>query len=206
MFLISESFLLKKATKLINNHQYTDAVEFLLQFISNYPFSYPSIYLMLGKCLRIQRNFKLALKFYFKGLFIFPNCLKIEGQIESTYKNLFKKFKHSLLNPFNTNLCDRIIIIDHGKLIYDGNLNEIIKKYAGNKNLTAVFLKDVKKSDLEKIGTVTDFEPLKATISVPRAVHGQAAAELLSKFPVDDLDISEVSLEDVIRKIFGEKR
>jgi ABC-2 type transport system ATP-binding protein len=47
-------------------------------------------------------------------------------------------------------LCDRVVIIDKGKLLFDGALDEIIKKFANHKLITVVFSSDVDKSALEK--------------------------------------------------------
>lgn len=209
-----ESFLLNKEIYEVPTKQYNETVEELSELLDIKEIMNVQVRkLSLGQ--RMKCELVAALLHSPKVLFLDEPTIGLDVVMQKKIREFFKeynrKYKTTVILTSHymddvKELCDRIIIIDHGKLIYDGNLNEIIKKYAGNKNLTAVFLKEVDRADLEKIGMVTEFEPLKATISVPRAVHGQAAAELLSKFPVDDLDISEVHLEDVIRKIFGEKR
>jgi len=102
-------------------------------------------------------------------------------------------------------LCERVIIIDHGKLLFDGKLDEIIKKFANHKLLTAVFSKKVDREDLAKIGEIKEFDPPKAVISVPRAAASTAAAALLKNFPVADLNIEEAQIEDIIREVFTGK-
>jgi len=103
-------------------------------------------------------------------------------------------------------LCHRIIMINKGKIVYDGELSKIIKKYAKNKYITMVFLKEVNKKDLSKYGKVIKYEPLQATISVSRHVTPHIASEVLKKLPVDDLDIAETELEDIIRDLFQTKK
>ncbi len=103
-------------------------------------------------------------------------------------------------------LCHRIIMINKGKIVYDGELDKIIKKYAKNKYITMVFLKEVDKKDLSKYGKVIKYEPLQATISVSRHVTPHIASEVLKKLPVDDLDIAETELEDIIRDLFQTKK
>ena len=102
-------------------------------------------------------------------------------------------------------LCERVIIIDHGKLLFDGKLEEIIKKFANHKLLTAVFTKKVDRAELAKIGELKEFDPPKAVISVPRAAASTAAAALLKNFPVADLNIEEPQIEDIIREVFTGK-
>lgn len=99
-------------------------------------------------------------------------------------------------------LCKRVIIIDKGHVLFDGALDEIIKKFANHKLLTVVFSKKVEEEDLKKIGTIKEFEYPKAVISVKRSSASSAAAELLQSFPVADLNIEEAQIEDIIREVF----
>jgi ABC-2 type transport system ATP-binding protein len=102
-------------------------------------------------------------------------------------------------------LCTRVIIIDQGKLIFDGALDEIIKKFADHKLITVVFSQDVTEKDLKKIGVVKSFEAPKAVISVKRESVNKAAAHLLENFSVADLNIEEPQIEDIIREVFTGK-
>jgi len=102
-------------------------------------------------------------------------------------------------------LCERVIIIDRGKLLFDGRLDEIIKKYANHKLLTVVFNKKVTRDDLAKIGDIKEFDFPKAVISVPRASASTAAAALLKNYPIADLNLEEPQIEDIIREVFTGK-
>jgi len=102
-------------------------------------------------------------------------------------------------------LCKRVIIIDKGHVLFDGALDEIIKKFANHKLLTVVFSKKVEEADLKKIGTIKEFEYPRAVISVKRSNTSSAAAELLQNFPVADLNIEEAQIEDIIREVFTGK-
>lgn len=99
-------------------------------------------------------------------------------------------------------LCKRVIIIDKGKLIFDGELEEIIKKFADHKLLTIVFSKKIDEAKLKEIGTIKEFDFPKAVISVKRSASSLAAAEILQHFPVGDLNIEEPQIEDIIREVF----
>jgi len=102
-------------------------------------------------------------------------------------------------------LCKRIIIIDHGKIIYDGGLAEIVKKYAINKQLTIIFNKPVEKERLVQLGEIKNHEPLKVKLSVPIKQARQVAAKILATFPVEDLNIEDPEIETIIRYIFSKK-
>lgn len=100
-------------------------------------------------------------------------------------------------------VCDRIIMIDHGHKVYDGAITKLISTYATEKYLQVDFENEVAKEEVEKIGRLVEFDGYKAVIAVPRAEHAKLAAELLTKFEVDNLDIQEIKLEDIILKHFS---
>lgn len=102
-------------------------------------------------------------------------------------------------------LCKRVIIIDKGKLIFDGNLSEITEKYADHKIISVVFAKEIDPKKLDKIGVIKEFVYPRVVFSVKRETASLAAAELLQHFPVADLNIEEVPIENIIREIFTGK-
>jgi ABC-2 type transport system ATP-binding protein len=103
-------------------------------------------------------------------------------------------------------LCDRVIIIDHGKVLYDGALADIVKKYAKQKSISVVFEKVVSAEKLTKLGKVVELAGTRAVLSVPREKTSHVAAKLLELFPVDDLNIEEPNIEEIIQDVFSTKR
>lgn len=102
-------------------------------------------------------------------------------------------------------LCNRVIIIDKGQLLFDGQLDEIIKKFADHKLITVILGGKVDKKDLAKFGVVKEYELPKAVISVKRTDAPKVAGKILEKFPVEDLNIEEPQIEDIIREVFTGK-
>jgi len=102
-------------------------------------------------------------------------------------------------------LAKRVVIIDKGKIIFDGELAEIIKKFADHKLISVVFSQKISRKDLNKIGQVKEFCLPEAKILVKRKAASFAAAELLQHFPVEDINIEETSIEDIIRELFTNK-
>jgi len=102
-------------------------------------------------------------------------------------------------------LCKRIIIIDSGKIIYDGSLDEVIKKYAPYKELKITFDGDgVGKDQVEIFGKLDMYEPHAITLRVERDKVRVTAGKILSSgLPVDDIFIDEVDIQRVIRRIFN---
>lgn len=101
-------------------------------------------------------------------------------------------------------LCKRMIIIDHGHIIYDGNLTKLVDKYADFKKVTIQFANDkIDKKDLTRFGKVIYFEDSKVSFTVPKFKIRETATLLLQKFPIEDLTIEEPEIEEVIRLVFS---
>ena len=98
-------------------------------------------------------------------------------------------------------LCERVIVIDHGAIIYDGALTELTRKYRPVKKLALVFREPVT-ADLSQFGEVITRSDLEAIIEVPRESTTAIAARILSDFPIEDIAIEEPEAEEVIRDLF----
>lgn len=100
-------------------------------------------------------------------------------------------------------LCKRVIVIDDGRLVFDGALARLIEQYISDKILTVVFRTHVDKQALERYGAVTDWSSERASLRIDRSGIAEAAGSILNTFPVVDLTIEEIPIEDVIREIFS---
>lgn len=100
-------------------------------------------------------------------------------------------------------LSQRIIIIDHGKILYDGKLDNLVKKFAKFKILSVVLDSYIPPTKFSEIGELVEYNFPKAIIRVARSASNVAAAQLLQKFPVEDLNIEEPNIEDIIRDVFS---
>lgn len=103
-------------------------------------------------------------------------------------------------------LAERVITIDRGTIIYDGDLDSLIKKYAGEKTLKISFSQAVDRTSLEKFGRIVKFEGQYAELIVLREDAISVTQALLATCPVDDLLVEEVEIEEVVRTIFQKER
>jgi ABC-2 type transport system ATP-binding protein len=101
-------------------------------------------------------------------------------------------------------LCERVIIIDHGKIFFDGRLGEIVDRFADFKLLTipCEHADRYSKEQLGRYGEVTEQTPAAITLKVKRDRVIAVCKSLLDDLPVTDIDIQETPIEDVIRRIF----
>ena len=100
-------------------------------------------------------------------------------------------------------LCDRVLIIDHGHLVFDGDLETVVRRYADYKLLTVTFATPVSESALATFGAVVSYRPRTCTLRIARASVPQVAAQLLQDYPVLDLSIVEPEVDEVIRQFFS---
>jgi ABC-2 type transport system ATP-binding protein len=100
-------------------------------------------------------------------------------------------------------LCPRVMVINQGKLIFDGAIARLIERHAATKYLSIVFTSPVARQELESFGSVIAYEDgLSATLAIPRAAHSRQAAALLNRYQIDDLDVRDPGLEDIIGGLF----
>jgi viologen exporter family transport system ATP-binding protein len=102
-------------------------------------------------------------------------------------------------------LCRRVIIIDHGEIFFDGQLSEVIDRFADFKMITVACTRPegFPESDLTRYGEVQEKTVNRIQLKVKRERVIPVCKALLDDLPVDDIDIQEVPIEEIIRKIFA---
>jgi len=99
-------------------------------------------------------------------------------------------------------LCPRVVVIDHGRLIYDGDLKELVRRVRPDKHVTIRLSRPVERAELERIAPVVSAAAAQAVLSVPAAKVSGVVRDALAALPVVDLTIEEPPLEDVMRELF----
>jgi ABC-2 type transport system ATP-binding protein len=99
-------------------------------------------------------------------------------------------------------LCPRVVVIDRGHLIYDGDLRELVRRVRPDKHITMRLSKPVERADLERLGTVVSLDAAQAVLSVPAAQASTVVRDALAALPIVDLTIEEPPLEEVMRELF----
>ena len=101
-------------------------------------------------------------------------------------------------------LCPRVVLIDHGRLFFDGPLEALIARFAQHKLLTIhTETACPAECDLSRWGEVVERGANEVKLKVPRTRVVAVCKALLDELPVSDLDISEVPVEEVIRQLFA---
>ena len=102
-------------------------------------------------------------------------------------------------------LCDRVLVITHGTLVYDGPLARIVERFSERKLVKLQFEADAPE-DLGRFGEVVRREGPWADIKVERAEVAKVLAAILDRHSVADVSVEEPPLEEVISRVFEEAR
>jgi ABC-2 type transport system ATP-binding protein len=102
-------------------------------------------------------------------------------------------------------LCERVIIIDHGTIFFDGRLSEVVDRFADSKLVTirCEAAAECDSAGLAKYGEVVEQSPGTVQLKVKRDRVIPVCKALLDELQVTDIDIEEVPIEEVIRRIFA---
>lgn len=99
-------------------------------------------------------------------------------------------------------LAKRVIVIDKGQILFDGDLKEIVRQYAREKIIRLSLSKHADLRKLEKIGKLKKIDYPQVVLSVARETSAVAAAEILQNFPIADMNIEEEAIDSIIRRVF----
>jgi ABC-2 type transport system ATP-binding protein len=105
-----------------------------------------------------------------------------------------------------TALCPRVIVIDHGKLIYDGDLQALIRRVTPDKRVNMKLAQPVEAADLARFGGVVEHDAVHAVVRVAQPALRDAVAAMLAALPVLDLTVEDPPLEDVMRQLFADHK
>jgi ABC-2 type transport system ATP-binding protein len=100
-------------------------------------------------------------------------------------------------------LCRRVVIIHHGRLLFDGDLSILVQKFTEYK--TIVLQLGDYQADLRSYGEVESCEDGRFTLRVPKAKTAQVTARLLTDLPVIDLLVEDPPIEEVIERVFAQE-
>lgn len=101
-----------------------------------------------------------------------------------------------------TALCERIIVIDKGKIFYDGNFRELIERIAPYKIIKLQLAAPANSEQFAAYGKVESCNGTIVVLHVPRERATESAAQLLTQFKVNDVTFEDPPVEDIIRQVF----
>ncbi len=103
-------------------------------------------------------------------------------------------------------LCRRVIVIHHGRILFDGDLSTLTDRFAAYKTI-GITLEDgpLDANTLAAYGEVIVRDGAKVMLRVARGEAPRIAARLLAAHAITDLTIEDPPIDDVIERVFTEK-
>ena len=132
------------------------------------------------------------------------------GQINREYGTTIILTTHDLGEI--EKLCNRVMIIDHGRILYDDSLDRLRQKYSLDRRiifqLSETFSLDLLKQRVPTNGAVTWEQPepmrLKAVFRRDRISAAEVIGQVLHLTPVHDITIEEPSIEEIVGRIYSD--
>jgi ABC-2 type transport system ATP-binding protein len=101
-------------------------------------------------------------------------------------------------------LCRRVVVINHGEIVYDGSLSGIIDKFSSHKVLTLLFNDGQLPKDLSRYGEVVELEEPRVKLRVDRQEISRVLSTVLANHTLEDVSVEDPPLEEVIAKVFAD--
>lgn len=215
---LSETFSLLKDIYEVDEKDFKQRMEFLNEVLDLEPFMLsPVRTLSLGQ--RMRADLAAAFIHNPKVIYLDEPTIGLDVVVKDNVRKAIKEINEEygttiILTTHDLNdieeLCNRIIIIDSGKLIYDGGLKEIKDQYGYITNIEVqmkhkINLEEVefiKELDKEYIKLNSEENKLKVTFNKNNISTTDIVGKLMAKFEIIDFAINETSVEEIVKKIY----
>ncbi len=102
-------------------------------------------------------------------------------------------------------LCRRVMVIDHGRLVHDGDLAGLHAVGEGERTLVVDFERELPPVRMDGVRTVRTEGPRQWLAFPAAASAAPLVAELAARYPLVDLSVREPDIEDVIARMYGDR-
>ena len=101
-------------------------------------------------------------------------------------------------------LCKRVVVIHHGRVLYDGALSALAERFSATRTLIARFDEPVPTpAELMALGEEVERDGATVTLRVQRTAVAETAARLLRDHAVADLTIEDPPIDDAVERVFA---
>ncbi len=99
-------------------------------------------------------------------------------------------------------LCERVIVIHHGKLLFDGKLAGLVERFSPHKTISVQLLNGA--TDLTQYGHIVAQEGAMVKLRVPKSETAAVTGRLLADLPIADLTVEDPPIDEVIEQVFAQ--
>jgi ABC-2 type transport system ATP-binding protein len=101
-------------------------------------------------------------------------------------------------------LCPRVIAIDHGRLVWDGSLTDLVRETKPEKRISLKLAAPATTAEIECSGArVLESTDLEVKLQVAQSQLPAAVSALLSRLQVVDMTVEDAPLEEVLSDLFA---
>jgi len=99
-------------------------------------------------------------------------------------------------------LCPRVIVIDAGRIMYDGDLRALVRATHPDKRVAFTLTGPADRAQLERLGTIVEHDAGRAVLRVPHGQVRDVVARALDVLPISDMTVQDPPVEEVMRHLF----
>src|SRR3982750_172253 len=210
----SETFLLNRAIYDIPRAQYDETVAELTTLLDLGPLlGKPTRQLSLGE--RMKCELAVALLHRPRVLFLDEPTIGLDVSMQATVRGFVRAYNERfgatvlLTSHYMEDvaaLCPRVMVIDKGRMIYDGSLPELVRRVRPDKRMLLRLSRPVERRDLEGLGGGVEHRGAEAIVQVSKDGLQSSAPPPPSSLPLTDLTVEDPPLEEVMRDLFAQSR
>jgi ABC-2 type transport system ATP-binding protein len=101
-------------------------------------------------------------------------------------------------------LCRRVVVINHGQIVYDGSLEGIIDRFSSHKVLTLLFSDGQLPGNFNRYGEVVELAEPRVKLRVDRQQIAEVLSNVLASYTLEDVSVEDPPLEEVIAQVFAQ--
>jgi ABC-2 type transport system ATP-binding protein len=173
----------------------------------------PARTLSLGE--RMKCELAAALIHRPKVLFLDEPTIGLDVSMQATVRDFVKRYNERnaatliLTSHYMEDvarLCPRVIVIDRGKLVYDGSLDALVTRTRPEKRVVLRFSRVVEAEDVVALGRVVRHDAGETVLQVRNDLVNEVVGRALATLPVSDLTVENPPLEEVMSELFARAR
>jgi len=206
-----ESFLLNREVYEISDHRYKEILSEMIDILQiGNIINTPVRKLSLGE--RMKCELTASLIHSPQVIFLDEPTLGLDIISQQNLRDFLREYRRKynatiILTSHNmedvADLCERLIMINKGEIIYDGSLKSLTGLFIRKKYLKFVLKNKVKVKEITKFGEIVSFDGTEGVILIGKDNPAENISKFLDSFEVADIDVEEPSLEDVIKEVFS---
>jgi ABC-2 type transport system ATP-binding protein len=209
----SETFNLNRAIYEVPRKQFDETMAELYELLGLEALaSKPARQLSLGE--RMKCELAAALLHRPRILFLDEPTIGLDVSMQASMREFIRSYNerwgatvlltsHYMVDV--TALCPRVVVIDHGKLLYDGDLTSLVKRVNPDKLIALKLSRPVAREDVARFGDIVEHGEAVAKLRVTSDRVRDAVSGMLASLPIADLTVEDPPLEDVMRQLFAKK-